>query len=337
MKAVVFEEYGGYDVLQYKEVPDPVAGANDVLVEVKATAVNYNDIWGRRGAPMHVELPHISGSDAAGVIKEIGSEVDSVKVGDEVVVHCGQPAWFNKEGQECNIWGYDWPALEGAHSQIVRVPAENVVPKPTNVTFEEAASLPLVLVTAWRKLVHKTGIKPGDHVLIWGAAGGLGVFAIQICKLFNAHAIAVASSDEKLELCKSLGAEYTINRRTQDVSQEVRNIVGRKGVEIVFEHPGQATAGLSLRLAGWGGKVVTSGATSGYDASIDLRHIFFRQVQFIGSTLGTVGHLQEALDMVQEGHIKPVVHGVFPFSESGEAQRIVEEDEANGKVVLIPD
>lgn len=337
MKAVVFEKYGGYDVLEYKEIDDPKVGSNDVLVEVKATAVNYNDIWGRRGAPMQVELPHISGSDAAGVIKEIGSEVTTAKVGDEVLVHCGMPAWGNREGQEYNIWGYDYPGLDGAHGQLVRVPAVNVVPKPTNVTFEEGASFPLVLVTAWRMLVHKGGIKPGDHVLVWGAAGGLGVMALQICKLFRAHAIAIASSDEKLELCKQLGAEYTINRRTQDVSGEVRNIVGRKGVDIVFEHPGQATAGLSLRLASWGGKVVISGATSGYDASIDLRHIFFRQVEFLGSTLGTVGELQEALDQVQAGHIKPVVHKVLPFSESGEAQRLVEEDEAIGKVVLTPD
>ncbi|MDA1096762.1 MAG: zinc-binding dehydrogenase [Chloroflexi bacterium] len=336
MKALVFDEYGSYDVLQWKDVPDLKAGPTDVVIQVKATAVNYNDIWGRRGAPQQVPLPHISGSDASGIVVEVGSAVTTVKTGDEVVVHCGRPASGNRDGQEYNIWGYDWPALDGAHAEYVKVPAENVVPKPTNVTFEEAASFPLVLVTAWRKLVNKANIKPGDDVLIWGAAGGLGVMAIQIAKLFHAHAIAVASTDEKLELCKNLGAEYLINRRTQDVRQEMRNILGRRGADIVFEHPGQATIGLSVQLAKWGGIVVTSGATSGYDGTIDLRHIFFRQVSLVGSTLGTVSELRDSLDMVQAGHIKPVIHAVLPMKDGGEGQRMVEEDEAAGKVVLVP-
>ena len=170
MKAVVFEEYGGYDVLQYKEVPDPQVGPNEVLVSVKAAACNYNDIWGRRGAPMQVALPHISGSDAAGVIAEVGTEVRSVQVGDEVVVHCGLPASGNREGQEYSIWGYESPALDGALGELCKLPVENVVPKPKNLSFEEAASLPLVLVTAWRQLVYKGGIKPGAYAEgIWGS------------------------------------------------------------------------------------------------------------------------------------------------------------------------
>jgi alcohol dehydrogenase len=336
MKALVFEKYGGPEVLEWKDVPDPSPGANDVVVQVKATAVNYNDIWGRRGAPQEVPLPHISGSDASGVITQIGSDVTNVKIGDEVVVHCGRPARGNREGQQYNIWGYDWPELDGAHGEYVKVPSENVLPKPSNVNFEEAASLPLVLVTAWRKLVHKAHIKPGDTVLVWGAAGGLGVMAIQIAKMFRATVIAVASSDEKLELCKKIGADHVINRSTQDVRKEVRNIVGRKGIDIVFEHPGQATMGLSVQMAKWGGMVVTSGATSGFEGQIDLRHIFFREVQLVGSTLGTIFHLQEALDAVEAGHIKAVIHSVLPMKDGGEGQRIVEDDEAVGKVVLVP-
>ena len=185
-------------------------------------------------------------------------------------------------------------------------------------------------------LVHKARIKPGDTVLVWGAAGGLGVMAIQIAKMFRANVIAVASSDEKLELCKQIGADHLINRNTQDVRKEVRNIVGRKGVDIVFEHPGQATMGLSVQMASWNGIVVTSGATSGYEGQIDLRHIFFREVQLVGSTLGTIFHLQEALDAVEAGYIKPVIHGVLPMKDGGEGQRIVEDDEAVGKVVLVP-
>jgi NADPH:quinone reductase-like Zn-dependent oxidoreductase len=336
MKALVFEQYGGPEVLQWKDVPDPKAGPNDVVIQVKATAVNYNDVWGRRGAPQQVALPHISGSDASGIVTEVGSEVKTVKVGDEVLVHCGRPAYGNREGQQYNIWGYDWPALDGAHGQYVRVPAENVVPKPKNLSHEEAASLPLVLVTAWRKLVHKANIKPGDTVLVWGAAGGLGVMAVQIAKLFRAHPIAVASSDEKLQVCKDLGAEHLINRKTQDVRQEVRNIVGRRGIDIVFEHPGQATMGLSVQMAKWGGIVVTSGATSGYEGQIDLRHIFFREVQLVGSTLGTVNHLREALAMVEEGYIKPVIDRVLPMKDAGAAQAMLEKDEVQGKIVLVP-
>ena len=160
--------------------------------------------------------------------------------------------------------------------------------------------------------------------------------AIQIAKLFQAHPIAVASSDEKLELCKDLGAEYLINRKTQDVRQEMRNIVGRRGADIVFEHPGQATMGLSIQLASWGGTVVTSGATSGYDANIDLRHIFFRQVKLVGSTLGTVHQLQDALDQVQAGHIKPVIDRVLPMKDAGEGQVLLETEAVAGKVVLVP-
>ena len=338
MKALVFEKYGGPEVLEWKDVPDPEPGPNDAVVEVKASAVNYNDIWGRSGAPQEVPLPHISGSDAAGIVTQIGDAVTDVKIGDEVVVHCGRPARGNKEGegQQYNIWGYDWPALDGAHGEYVCVPSENLALKPTNLDFEGAASLPLVLVTAWRKLVHKARIKPGDTVLVWGAAGGLGVMAIQIAKMFRANVIAVASSDEKLELCKQIGADHLINRNTQDVRKEVRNIVGRKGVNIVFEHPGQATMGLSVQMASWNGMVVTSGATSGYEGQIDLRHIFFREVQLVGSTLGTIFHLQESLDAVQAGYIKPVIHGVLPMKDGGEGQRIVEDDEAVGKVVLVP-
>ncbi len=336
MKAVVFEKYGGYDVLEYKEIPTPKAGPGEALVKVKAIGCNYNDVWGRRGEPMKVPLPHISGSDASGIVEQVGPGVTNVKVGDEVIVHSAMPAYGRREGQEYNIWGFESGPLQGAMGEYFTVPAESLLPKPKNLTHEEAASLGLVLVTVWRMLVSKGGIRPGDYVLIWGAAGGLGVFAIQVCKLFRAHAIAVASSDEKLERCKELGAEFLINRKTQDISQELRKIVGRRGVDIVFEHPGAATIGLSLRLAKWGGKVISCGATSGYDANIDLRHIFFRQVSLIGSTMGTVNELADALKMVEEGHIKPVIHKILPLSEAGEAERLIEEDEAVGKVILVP-
>ncbi|MSP78689.1 MAG: alcohol dehydrogenase [Dehalococcoidia bacterium] len=334
MKAVVMEQYGH---VLWKEVLTPIPGPNDCLIEIKAGGCNYNDVWARKGAPLEVALPHIFGSDCAGIVRAIGSEVKAFKPGDEVLNHCGIPAQGNPEGQEHLIWGFDHAAMTGGHAQYAKIPAENLMPKPANLSWEEAAALPLVLVTVWRQLVTKGGIKPGDYVLIWGAAGGIGSIAVQVCKMFHAHAIAIASSHDKLEACKKLGADYLINRKTQDIGKEVRNIVGRRGVDIVFEHPGQQTINTSLRLVKWGGKVVISGATSGYEATIDLRHIFFRQVQLIGCTLGTVEEQRQALKAVEMGMIKPLVHTVLPMSRANEAYSLIEKDEAMGKVVLVPD
>ncbi|MGA2411125.1 MAG: alcohol dehydrogenase catalytic domain-containing protein, partial [Candidatus Binataceae bacterium] len=222
MKAMLFERNGGYDVLTYMDTPEPKAGPNDVVIKVKASACNFNDIWARRGLPgMKIILPHISGSDAAGVVVETGSEVKSVKIGDEVVVHCGiacRECYHCTRGEEyfCpafKIWGFQTGPLDGAHGEYCKVPAVNVLPKPPNLSFEEAATMPLVLVTVWRMLVSRARIQAGDFVLVWGAAGGLGVMALQIVKLFNARAIAVASSEDKLELCGDLGAEFLLHRK----------------------------------------------------------------------------------------------------------------------------
>src|ERR1700691_3192399 len=215
MKAIMFERNGGYDVLKYADVAEPKAGPNDVVIKVKASACNFNDIWARRGLPgMKILMPHISGSDAAGVVVERGSEVHDVAIGDEVVVHCGiacRHCYYCTRGEEffCHdfkIWGFQTGPLDGAHGEYCKVPAVNVLAKPKNLTWEEAASMPLVLVTVWRMLVSRARIQAGDFVLIWGASGGLGVMAIQIAKLFNARPIAVASSDDKLELALKLGA-----------------------------------------------------------------------------------------------------------------------------------
>jgi len=216
MKAIVFERNGGCEVLHYKDTPIPRPGPNEVLIQVKASACNFNDIWARRGLPgMAIILPHISGSDAAGIVVETGSEVHHVKLGEEVVVHCGiscRECDYCTRGEEffCRdfkIWGFQTGPLDGAHAEYCKVPAANVLRKPCNLGFEEAATIPLVLVTAWRMLVSRAQMRAGDFILIWGAAGGLGVMAIQVAKLYNACVIAVASSDDKLELCHQLGAE----------------------------------------------------------------------------------------------------------------------------------
>jgi NADPH:quinone reductase-like Zn-dependent oxidoreductase len=346
MKAVVFEQHGGVEVLKYREVAEPDVSPNDVLLRVRAAACNYNDIWARRGMPgMSVIFPHISGSDVAGEVVKAGSEVHNVKPGDEVVVHCGVScrhceACASGEDVFCRefrIWGFQTGPLDGGHSELVRVPAYNVIPKPKNLTWEEAASLPLVLVTAWRKLVTRARVKPGDYVLVWGAAGGLGMMALQIARLFKAQPIAVASSDEKLRACEKLGAEALINRKTQDVQEEVRSITGRRGVDIVFEHPGMATWPTSVLTVRRGGTIVTSGATSGHEGTTDLRHVFFRQLNVLGSTLGSKAELIQAMRFVETGDIKPVVSEVLPLKDVGRAQLSMEGSDVVGKIVLVPD
>jgi len=346
MKALVFEGHGGVEVLQYRDVAEPEVSPNDVLVRVKATACNYNDIWARRGMPgMSVIFPHISGSDAAGEVVKAGSEVRNVQPGDEVVVHCGVScrnceacaAGVDVFCREFRIWGFQTGPLDGAHSELIRVPAYNVLAKPKNLSWEEASSLPLTLVTAWRKLVTRAQVKPGDFVLIWGAAGGLGIMAIQIARLFKARPIAVASSDDKLQVCERLGAEFLINRKKQDVLDEVRRITGRRGADIVFEHPGGATWQTSVQAVRRGGTIVTSGATSGHEGLTDLRHVFFRQLNVMGSTLGSKAELIQAMRFVETGDIKPVVSEILPLKEAGRAQVVMENSEVLGKIVLVPD
>jgi alcohol dehydrogenase len=346
MKAVVFEEHGETSVLSYQDVEVPKVGPNDVLVKVKAAGANYNDIWARRGLPgLKIILPHVSGSDAAGVVEEVGSEVDKIKPGDEVIVHpslsCRSCAACTN-GQEffCRefrIWGFQTGPLDGGHSEYVRVPAVNVVPKPANLPWEEAGSLALVLMTVWRMLVTRANIRAGDHVLIWGGAGGLGTLAIQVCRLFNAYPIAVVSSDEKAGRAIELGAAYAINRTTQDVAKEVAGITERRGVDIVFEHVGEATFPTSVRSLKYGGSLVTCGATSGFEAITDIRFLWNKQLNFYGSHMASKAEFLDALRFVESGQIGPVIHSVLQLKDVAEGQRIMENNEVVGKIAYVPD
>jgi crotonyl-CoA carboxylase/reductase len=346
MKAVVFERHGGPEVLRYTDIPEPKAGPTDVVIRVKAAGANYTDIWARRGLPgMSFIFPHVSGSDAAGVVVEVGSAVTGIKVGDEVVVHPSlscRTCEMCTGGQEVlcrefKIWGFQTGPNDGGHAQYARLPAVNVVPKPRNLSFEEAASLPLVLMTAWRMLATRARVQPGDFVLIWGAAGGLGVMAIQICRLFGARPIAVVSSPEKERRVAELGAEFVINRCRQDVYEEVRRLTNRRGVDIVFEHVGQATFPTSVRCLRWGGTLVTCGATSGFEASTDLRHLWNRQLTFLGSHMATKAELLQALRWVEMGRIRPVLHTVLPLKEVPRGQEMMERNEVIGKIVYVPE
>lgn len=343
MKAVVFEEHGGPEVLKYTDVPEPVISPNEVLIKIKASGCNYNDVWARRGMPgMSVIMPHISGSDASGEVVEVGSEVKNVKPGDEVVVFsslsCGVCEACARGDvffcRQFKIWGFQTGPLDGGHAEYAKVPAFNVVPKPANLSHEQAASMPLVLFTAWRMLVSRAKIKPGDFVLVWGAGGGLGTMAVQICRLYNAQAIAVANSDEKLEVARQLGAAYTINRGKQNVAEEVRKITDRRGVDVVFEHVGEATWATSVQCLKWGGTIVTCGATSGFDAKTDIRFLWNKQLNLLGSHMANKAEFLEALRFVESGDIRPAIFIALPLKEAGLAQQQMEDGRVIGKIVL---
>ena len=345
MKAVIFEKNGGPEVLEYKDTPQPAAGYDEVVIQVKASACNYNDIWARQGLPgMEIILPHISGSDVSGVVSEIGKGVRNVKAGEEVIVHCGlscRQCESCTRGEEffCKdfkIWGFQTGPLDGGHAEYCKVPAVNVIPKPKHLSHEQAATMPLVLVTVWRMLVTRANVRAGDFVLIWGGAGGLGVMAVQVAKLFNARPIAVASDDAKLKLCSELGAEFVINRKKQDVLKEVRKFTNGKRADIVFEHTGADTWPISMQCLKWGGTIVVCGATSGFDAHMDIRLLWNKQQNYLGSHLGSKAELVDAMRFVDSGQIKPVVGEVMALKELGRAQEMMERGEIAGKIAILP-
>jgi NADPH:quinone reductase-like Zn-dependent oxidoreductase len=352
MKAVVFEEHGGTEVLSYTDIPEPEPGPYEVLIEVKAAGANFNDIWARRGMPgMKVIFPHVSGSDVSGVVAARGTEVtgtgfgsSSLQVGDEVVVHPGlscRTCDFCVTGQEffCRqfrIWGFQSGPNDGGHSEFVTMPAVNVLPKPSNLSHEEAASMPLVLETAWRMLVSRAKVQPGEHVLIWGGVGGLGTMAIQICRMFGANPIPVVGGAQKVAKAEQLGAVNVIDRSSQDVLAEVKAITGKAGVDIVFEHSGQETWPTSVAALRWGGRVVVCGASTGFEAVTDLRFLWYKQQTLLGSHLSNKAELSAALRAVEAGAIKPVIDRVLPLSDVASGQQLMEDLQVQGKVVYVP-
>jgi alcohol dehydrogenase len=345
VQAIVFHEHGGPEQLKLQEIADPQPGPNDCVIRVRATGCNYNDIWARRGLPgVRIILPHVSGSDAAGEVIAAGSEVRNLSAGDRVLVHPGlscrtcEACVAGNEilCREFRIWGFQTGPNDGGYAELARLPAANLIRVPDSLSFEEAASLPLVLETAWRMLVTRAQIAPGQFVLIWGGAGGLGVMAIQICRLFNAVPIAVVSGERKAGLARSLGAEHVIDRRSTDVLEAVRGITDRRGVDVVFEHVGEATWEQSVAALKWGGTIVVCGATTGFEAKTDLRFLWNKQQNYLGSHLGTKAELLAALRFVESGRIRPVIDRTYPLAAAAEAQQRIEADEAEGKLVLIP-
>src|SRR5271168_323507 len=308
MKAVRIHQFGGPEVLTYEDVPDPQPRKNQVLVRVRACALNHLDIWVRKGLP-GVKLPHILGSDVAGEIVEVGEYVSGFKPGQRVLLapvhYCGhcEKCVMGLQNQ-CREFTALGNAVDGGNCELIAVPAANVIPIPDSLDFNQAASVPLVFLTAWHMLVGRAGIRLGQTVLILGASSGVGIAAIQIAKLFHARVITTAGDENKLERGRALGADYGIDHYKQKISAEVRRITNKEGVDIVVEHVGAATWDESMKSLKPGGTIVTCGATAGPVVSFDVRFLFARQLSFLGSYMGTMSELHDVLGHVFAGRLK---------------------------------
>jgi 2-desacetyl-2-hydroxyethyl bacteriochlorophyllide A dehydrogenase len=342
MKAVRIHEHGGIEKLRFDEVPTPPVGPNDVLVRVKATSINHLDLWVRQGLPgVKFPLPMIPGVDASGIVAEIGAEVRHVVARDRVVIaqgiscgHCKQ--CLNGDDNLCKDYRLIGEHRDGADAEYIAVPGRNVIKLQDSISFESAAASALVFLTAWQMIVHKAKVGPGEDILIIGASSGVGSAGVQIAKMLGARVFATTSSEDKAEKLNTLGADEVINYKTQKVLEQVRRLTNKKGVEVVFDHIGASVWEDSIKGLAKGGRLVTCGATSGYEARTDLRYIFYKQLQIIGSTMGKKGDLMTIFDLIGRGVLKPVIDRVMPLSKVQEAHRIVEEGKHFGKIVLVP-
>src|SRR5215469_2424797 len=339
MKAIRFHQFGGPEVLNYEDIPDPQPRKDQVLVRVKACSLNHLDLWVRQGLP-GVKLPHIPGSDIVGEVLEVGEYVSGIKSGQSVIVapmhfcgHCAKcVAGLQNQCREFTVLGN---AVDGGDCELFAAPATNVIPVPDSLDFNQAASVPLVFVTAWHMLVGLAQLRPGQTVLVLGASSGVGIAAIQIAKMFHCRVITTAGNEEKLEKARTLlGADHGINHYQKKISEEVRKITDKEGVDIVVEHVGAATWDESIKCLKTAGTLVTCGATTGPSVGIDLRHLFSRQLRVLGSYMGTMGELHEALRHVFAGRLKPVVDRSFALSDIRSAHEYLEGSSMFGKVVL---
>lgn len=340
MKAVIFHTHGGPEVLRLEEVPDPKPGRDEVLIEVRATSINHLDIFLRRGIPgVRIPLPKIAGSDVAGIIREVGEDVTTVRAGQRVVVNpgisCGHCEFCAAgHGSQCATYRIIGEHTDGAYAQLVSVPAHLVLQIPDSVSFEEAAAVPLVFLTAWSMMVRKGDIRPGEDILILGAGAGIGTAAIQIAKLAGCRVFAAASTEEKLARAHQLGADVLINYKKDEFDKRIRELTGKRGVDVVVDYIGADTWVRSLRSARRGGRVLTCGATTGFAPQTDLRQIYFRQVQVIGSTMGSHCDFLDVMKLVFSGRLKPVVDRVLPLEEAGKGHELMESRSVFGKIVL---
>jgi NADPH:quinone reductase-like Zn-dependent oxidoreductase len=342
MKAVTIRSHGGPEVLTLEELPEPVAGPGEVRVKVGAVALNHVDVWVRKGLPhLKLKYPFLLGADVAGSVDALGDGVTGLQIGDPIVVNPGHSCMRCREclsGRDnlCRHFELMGEERPGGYAEKIVVPATNVVPRPASLSAVDAAAVPVTFLTAWQMLTRKAPVRPGDDVLVMAAGSGVGSAAVQIAKLHGARVIATASTDDKLGRARALGADDTINHATQDLTAEVKRLTGKKGADIIFEHVGAEVWPKLILCAAKGGRIVTCGATSGWDARTDLRHVFFRQLEILGSTMAPKGDLFPILAHVAAGRLKPVIDRVMPLAEAAAAHRLLEQRAQFGKIVLQP-
>tara|TARA_R110002073_G_scaffold74100_11_gene181395 strand:- start:1424 stop:2581 length:1158 start_codon:yes stop_codon:yes gene_type:complete len=359
MKAIVIRperEGEPIDAMQVEEIPVPECGPTDVLVLNMAAGINFNGVWAARGKPVSVmkmhpeEQFHIAGSDASGIVWKVGSAVKTWKVGDEVVLHCNQscrecPACNGNDPMACQnqrIWGYE--TNYGSFAQFSLVQSQQLLKRPKHLSWEEAASYGLTYFTAYRMLLGRGSMRPGDNVLIWGASGGLGVFAVQLAKLAGANPIAIVSREDKAELVRSLGAEMVIDRKEFDFDKgpsesrrfgkRIRELTGGQDADIVFEHVGKYTFPTSVLVAKRFGTIMICGATTGYDLDFDVRYLWMRQKSIIGSHFANAFQAEKANALMHEQKIHPVLDQVFNFEETAHAHQLMAENKHKGKMAI---
>ncbi|MDQ3872514.1 MAG: zinc-binding dehydrogenase [Thermoproteota archaeon] len=347
MKAAVYRQHhkDPRQVVKIEDIDTPKPKGNEVLIKVEAAAYNYNDLWGIWGEPIKVPMPHISGSDVAGTVAEVGENVtEKIKGGDRVVSY---PNLTCRVCYECTcgreydcgdrqVWGFQTGPLWGGFAQYTHLPEVNVVKLPDNVSFTDAAAISMVGMTAWHMLVTRAKIKPGQTVLIMGGGSGMGIAGIQIAKLFNCDVIATAGNKDKMDKCLQLGADSVVNHRELDWYKKVREITNRQGVDVVYEHIGKSVFPQEVGLLKMGGTLVSTGATTGYLSTIDLRYLFFKGTNLLGATQGTKAGLEEVIDWVNKGKIKPVIDTILPFSNMVEGHVKMADSQLFGKIVATP-
>jgi NADPH:quinone reductase-like Zn-dependent oxidoreductase len=338
MKAVRYHQYGGPEVLKFEDAPEPELRPDFVMLRVKACALNHLDLFLRKGV-YSPSLPHINGSDVAGEVAAVGELITSVNPGQRVLlapmVFCGHCAACSAGMQNmCREFSVFGNRVNGGNAEFVAVPRVNVVPIPDSLTYEEAAAVPLVFLTAWHMLVARCSVSAGQTVLVLGGNSGVGSAAVQIAKLRGARVIATGGDVRKIELASRLGADYVIDHYKQKISEEVAKITENEGADIVFEHVGQATWSESMRSLKRGGTLVTCGATSGAEGKFDIRMLFGKQYSLLGSYMGNMGDLHNVLEQVFAGKLKPVLDRVFPLREARAAHERMEKSEQLGKIVL---
>lgn len=331
MRAVLIHEHGGLDKLVLEEVADPIPGPGEIRVAVKACGLNYLDIFVRRGMPgLPIELPRIGGGDIAGVVETLGEGVTSVAVGDRVLL---DPMVTLPNG-EVGALGEN---TTGGLADYIVVPAENAIPLPDDVSFADAAALPIAYGTAWRMLVTRGRIQAGEHILILGASGGVGTGAVQIAKMFGCTVYAAASTQDKLDRLQALGADVPVNYVEQpEFHRYVRSLTDGEGVDVVVNYTGGDTWVRSLKAIKHGGRLLTCGATAGYDPQTDIRFIWRKEMDILGSDGWRREDLIALIEAVRSGQIKPVVDKTLPLEETREGHRLLEEREVFGKVIITP-